>query len=360
MEDEPNNYECKFIFTNKSDYVIRLVNADVYRPKEPSTKFIDIDPNDIPEIAAKGKWESKSWIYSSEEGKYPKFKTKIEFFTIADHKLKSVYKLTYDDVELAVVAVQGEITCDITTLPSFKITPMKIESKLTNSGGAYINKVKLVDEIQKWYLPPNRDEIEVHIGGKELIIPVEAISVKPEDKDPTIAHKLTIELENLKDSNTGALNPGEDLVIKYPIIAQKPERDSAYKSNITITANTDPVGQDIPIELEVIEIDVEHVRHNIAKGRDVHALETEGEFEIIITIENLGESELNDYVLTEKVPKDQVIWDVSHEPEVIDEYDAKILKWVFETIAPNSTIELKYKTKPAGETSVVSSEEAEL
>ena len=360
LEDEPNSYDCKFIFTNKSDYVLRLVNADVYRPKEPTAKFIDIDPNDIPEIAAKGKWESKSWTYTSEPGKYPKFKTKIEFFTVADHKLKSIYKLHYEDVELAVVAVKGEIICNITTLPSFKITPMKLTSKLTNTGGAYINKVKLVDEIQKWYLPPNRDEIEVRLSGKEMIIPSEAISVKPEDKDPTIAHKLTIELENLNDTNTGALNPGEDLVIKYPIIAQKPEKDSIYKSNITITANTDPLGQEIPVDLEPIEIKVEHVRRNIAKGRDVHALETEGEFEVILTIENLGESELTNYILTEKVPKDQVIWDVSHEPEIIDEYDSKVLKWTFEAIEPNTIIEIKYKTKPAGETSVVSSEEAEL
>jgi hypothetical protein len=360
LEDEPNSYDCKFIFTNKSDYVLRLVNADVYRTDDPSTKYIDIDPNDIPEIAAKGTWESKSWTYTSEEGKYPKFKTKIEFFTVADHKLKSVYKLLYDDVELAVVAVQGEVTSDVTTLPSFKITPMKFTSKLTNTGGADINKVTLIDEIQEMYLPPNRDEIEVTISGKEMIIPYDAISVEPDDKDPTIAHKLTIELEDLKTYDTGALKPGDDMVIKYPVIAQKPDRETKYISNITITANTDPLGQEIPVEFDLLEITVEHVRHNIAKGRNVQALETEGEFEVILIIENLGDSELNDYVLTEKVPKDQVIWDVSHEPEVIDEYDSKVLKWTFEAIAPNTTIEIKYKTKPAGETSVVSSEEAEL
>ena len=74
----------------------------------------------------------------------------------------------------------------------------------------------------------------------------------------------------------------------------------------------------------------------------------------------MGESDLANYILTEKVPKDQVIWDVSDEPEIIDEYDSKVLKWTFEAIEPNTTLEIKYKTKPAGETSVVSSEEAEL
>ncbi|NHK30628.1 MAG: hypothetical protein FK730_04710 [Asgard group archaeon] len=359
LEEEPNTYECKFIFENKSDYVIRLVNADVYKPKELEAKFVDIDPYDIPEIPAGGIWESNAWNYSTKEGKYPKFKTKVEFYTVADHRISTKYKLNYSDVELAVAALEGHLNYDIEEIPSFKITTFNLTGKVTNSGGADLNEVILVENIQEAFLPPKPHEVTILVNGQDIMIPDGAITIEPDDVDATKEHTLSIKLDNLKDSDIGVVKPGDDITIKYPIVAHKPSKDSLYKSDAKLSANTYPPGNPIVLEVDPIEINVVHVRHSISKSKDVQALDIEGEFLISLTIKNMGESEIENYEITEKISSDLILWDVTHDPEVVDKTDQKTLSWNIEAIDAGETIEISYKIKPAGESKVSETQESE-
>ncbi|MHA1220606.1 MAG: COG1470 family protein [Candidatus Heimdallarchaeota archaeon] len=347
MDEEPNKYECKFVFENKSEYQIRLVNADVYKHDDSSVKFVDIDPNEIPIISAGGTWESNTWIYESEEDVYPEFKTKVEFFTVANHQVSTKVKLNFADVELAVAALEGSVGYDLEKLPSFKVTPFNLSSKVTNTGGADLNEVKLVEHIQAEFLPPKPEEVEILVNGSAIDVPVGAISIEPEDQDPTVEHTITVLLEDLKDSDYGPMKPGDEVEFKYPITAFKPTRETLYQANATLSANTYPAGKPIEIKAEPIEIEVVHIRKNLAKGKDIKALETEGEFEITLSIKNMGEGELTNYRLKEKIPIGLELWDISHDAKETEKDDSKILTWKFEIINPGETLEVTYKIKPS-------------
>ncbi|MFW9924393.1 MAG: hypothetical protein ACFFDW_14010 [Candidatus Thorarchaeota archaeon] len=352
LEEEPNTYDCKFIFENKSDFAIRLVNADVYKYGDPNTKYVDIDPSDIPEIPAGGNWESKSWILSTEEGKYPKFKTKVEFFTIADHQITTLVKMKIQDIVLAVAAAEGNITYSVDKLPSFTITPFNLNGKIINSGGADLNEITLTEHIQTEFLPPKPEDIEVYFNGSAYTLSDDAIEIVPDNDDPTSEHTVKILLTNLKETPFGALKPGNEIEFKYPITAFKPTKESLYHSNSTITANTYPPGKPIVIKAEPIEIEVIHLRRNIAQGKDTKALETEGEYEVTLRIRNMGEAELIDYIISEKIDANMELLDVSHNAEITEKEDAKVLLWRIDSILPGKTIEVTYKIKAIGDTSV--------
>jgi len=351
LDEEPNTYECKFIFENKSEYQIRLVNADVFKD-DSGEKFVDIDPNDLPVIPAEGSWESNTWTYTSEDGEYPDFKTKVEFFTIADHQLNTKIKMNFADVELAVAALEGTVGYDIEKLPSFKVTPFTLSGKVTNTGSADLNEVKLVEEIQAEFLPPKPEEVEVFINGNLIETPSGAVTIEPEDQDPTREHTITILLENLKDSENGPMVPGDEIVFKYPITAFKPTRETLYRADAILSANTYPPGKPIEIKADPIEIEVIHIRKNLAKGKDIQALDTEGEFEITLSIKNMSEGEMTNYRLKEKIPAGLQLFDVSDEAKETEKDDAKVLTWKFETIAAGETIQVSYKIRPSEDAKV--------
>ena len=352
LDDEPNTYECKFIFENKSDFLIRLVNADVYQPDDESIKYIDIDPAEIPIIPAGGKWESKEWIYTADDEEYPTFKTKVEFFTVANHNLETEIKVNYTDVDLAVAAIDGNVYYSTDKLQSFKVTPFTINSKVTNVGGAEINEVTLVENIQANFLPPKLEEVEVLINGNAIGVSYDVVTIEPDNEDSESEHKVTIALKDMKDSEIGTLKPGDTLEIKYPITAFKPTKDIKYNSDALLTANTYPPGKPLEFKPDPIVIIVEHVRRNIAKGKDIKALENEGEFAVTVTIENLGESDLSNYKVKEKISKGLVLEEISHQPEITEKGNTKTLTWLFETIAAGEKIDIKYVIKPSGEAKV--------
>ncbi|MHA1924190.1 MAG: COG1470 family protein [Candidatus Heimdallarchaeota archaeon] len=353
LEDEPNSYECKFIFENKSEFQIRLVNADVYK-EDSSDKFVDIDPNDLPVIPAGGSWESNTWTYQSEDEEYPDFKTKVEFFAIADHQINTKIKLNYADIELAVAALEGAVGYDVEKLTSFKVSTFNLSGKVTNTGGADLNEVKLVEHIQTEFLPPKPEEVEVFLNGNLLDKDSFVVTIEPEDQDPSQEHTITVLLENLKDSSDGPLVPNDEVEFKYPITAFKPSRETKYKANATLSANTYPAGKPIEIQADPIEIDVIHLRKNLAKGKDIQALDTEGEYAITLSIKNLGEGELANYNLKEKLAAGLQLFDVSDEAKVSEKDDAQILTWKFEIIEPGETKQVTYKIRPDSEDAKVS------
>ncbi|MHA1739269.1 MAG: hypothetical protein ACTSWD_11835, partial [Candidatus Heimdallarchaeota archaeon] len=177
---------------------------------------------------------------------------------------------------------------------------------------------------------------------------------EPEDQDPSQEHTITVLLENLKDSSDGPLVPNDEVEFKYPITAFKPSRETKYKANATLSANTYPAGKPIEIQADPIEIDVIHLRKNLAKGKDIQALDTEGEYAITLSIKNLGEGELANYNLKEKLAAGLQLFDVSDEAKVSEKDDAQILTWKFEIIEPGETKQVTYKIRPDSEDAKVS------
>ena len=158
----------------------------------------------------------------------------------------------------------------------------------------------------------------------------------------------------MKETSDGPLVPNDEVEFKYPITAFKPSRETMYKANATLSANTYPPGKPIEIQADPIEIEVIHLKKNLAKGKDIQALETEGEYAITLSIKNLGEGEIANYRLKEKLTAGLDLFDVSDEAKISEKDEAKILTWKFEIIEPGETKQVTYKIKPASEEAKVS------
>lgn len=357
LEEKPNTFNCQFIFQNKSDFMVRLVNADVYKKDDMSVKYLDIDPEEIPEIPASSRWESKVWQYESEENEHPEFQIKVDFFIIPDHKLSTTYSLKYEDIQLAVAALEGSITYDIEQIPSYRITPFELIGKIKNTGGAPLNEVTLVENIQENFLPPEPDSVQILFNGEPMSVPRDAIIIDPDNMDPEQAHDITIKLENLRESAFGALDPEEEMEIHYKITAQKPSQDTTYHGEAKLTANTYPPGKPLVVEAEPVDIEVIHVRRKLAKGKDIRALDEEGVYEVTLFVRNLGEYSLENYEVTDKVPNDLEYFDVTGDPKVFTTEDATELRWIIEEIPADEQLEIKYKVRSIGLAKVSTIEE---
>lgn len=353
MDTKPDVFDCQFVFENKSEFMVQVVNADVYDPEDASVKYVDVDTGDLPALPEGAQWLSNNWEYESEEGVDPQFRNKVEFFVIADHQVSTTGVLDIADLELAVAGISGEVTYNVSRLPSFKVSPFSVTMNAENTGGADLNEVILKENIEAGYKPPERDEIVVTLNGNEIEISDDAIVIEPDDQDPDSAHTVLIKLENLRDTSLEAFHPGDVLEATHPITAWKPAKDSVYQSDVSYSANTYPAGKALEVipENADVEIEVVHIRKRFIKGKDITALAEAGEYEIVLWVENKGQYDLESYEVVDKIPDNFEYYDVSEDPEVESMEGMDVLKWTIASIAPDNRYEIRYKLRGEGKPS---------
>ena len=353
-DEVPDEFECQFSFENNSEYMLRLVNADVYDAENEDTKFVDIDPGEIPPLPEGSRWESNVWDVTTEEGLDPKFRSKVEFFVIADHQITTNGIIDINDLELAVAAIGGEITYDVSRLPSFKESTFYALLKVENTGGSDLNEVSVTETIQEGFKPPTEEEISIMLNGDEIEVDEGVISITPSDTESGYEHVVTVSLKDLRDQDLEAFHPGDVLEVRYPIIADKPEKSVKYVSNASYTANTYPAGQAIEFTpyTDTVEIEVVHIRRRFIKGKTINALADAGEYEITIYVRNTGKFDLENYELADKVPENFEYSDLTDDTTEVSKLEgADVLHWVIEKIEPGDVYEIKYKLTGEGKPS---------
>ncbi|MBN2156437.1 MAG: hypothetical protein JW776_10370 [Candidatus Lokiarchaeota archaeon] len=341
-DERPDKYECQFVFENKSEYLLRLVNADVYDVKNPSVKYVDIDPGEVPPLPEGAKWKSNIWEYQSEPGQEPVFMTKVQFFVIADHMVSTEGLMEINDVELAVASIAGELSYDEKELASFRESTFHVNMKVENTGGADLNEVILTENIQDGFRPPETSDVVVTYNGDE--IEVDTIIVNRDG--------VTVELKDLKEKPLGAFKPGDIIQVTYPIVADKPNKTVIYTSDVLYQANTYPAGKALEVRPAVIEIPVIHVRKRLIRGKEIIGLAATGEYEIILYVVNTGDYVLRNFEVADKVPENFEYSGLSLEPvEVTKKEGLDVLKWKIEKIESGDRFEIKYKLSGTGKPS---------
>jgi hypothetical protein len=328
----------------------------VYDPKDESKKFVDIDPEEIPPMPAGSEWISKKWQYTTPEANTePQFRKQCEFFVVADHQISTKGVIDIDEVALAVASIEGELAYDITQLASFRETTFHVTHKVTNSGGDVLNEVLFQENLQKFFVPPKKDEIVVKLGreGKEDQIEVgaEAISIDPDNQEPDNAHVVKIAFTDLiKNEAVGGFKPGDTMTVTYPILAMKPSAQVVFKSDVLYQANTLPAGKALEVRPAVVELAVAHIRRKFRKGKEIKALSGEGNYEITLFVENTGEFNLEGMTVIDKVPDSFQYTDFKPtEPEIVDLEGQNVLSWKLETLEPGKGWSVTYKISGQGE-----------
>ena len=339
-DEEPNIWDNKLIFDNSSEFVIQLFNADVYSPEDESKKFVDIDPNDVPMLPSGAQWHSVKWQYESED--YPTFRKKLEFRVVPDYQYHVEVTVSVSDVILEIASITGEMLYDNVETPTYKTQDIIATLKMGNNGSAPLNEITIQQEtFSDEYQPPKADEIQLIWDGDEIEISADAVSFE--------MNVFKISLTDLKDTSTGMFKPDSTLEYKYPIHCVKPIRDSTFESEIIYTANTYPVSQELEFKPEVPVIQALHIRRKFRIGKEVVPIGDLGNYRIILTLENIGESALHNLTLLDKVPDSFEYGTYSMTPEITDEVGQDTLKWTIEILEVGDKLEISYEITGTGE-----------
>ena len=338
-DEEPGVWDCKLVFDNSSEFIIQLFNADIYSPEDESTKFVDIDPEDVPMLPAGAQWHSKKWQYESED--YPSFRKKLEFRVMPDFRTIVNGSTAISDVILEIASITGEMKYDKTETPTYKEQDIVTTLKMANNGSAPLNELNIVQQyFSDEYQPPKASEIKMVWDGDEVELAPAAVTFE--------ANVFTISLTDLKDSSTGMFEPDSTIGFEYPVHCVNPAKDSTFESEIFYRANTFPVSQELEFKPDVPIIEALHIRRKFRIGKEVIPVGTLGNYRIILTLENIGESRLYNLVLLDKVPDLFEYSNYSMTPEITDEVGADTLKWEIDTLEVGDRLEITYEITGTG------------
>ncbi|MFW9823878.1 MAG: hypothetical protein ACFFE4_13120, partial [Candidatus Thorarchaeota archaeon] len=143
--------------------------------------------------------------------------------------------------------------------------------------------------------------------------------------------------------------PDSTLEFQYPIHCVNPVRNSTFESEIIYHANTFPVSQELEFKPEVPVIEALHIRRKFRTSKEVVPIGDLGNYRIILTIENIGESKLHSMVLMDKVPDSFEYGTYSTTPEITDEVGSDTLKWEIEELDIGEELEISYEINGKGE-----------
>ncbi|MHA1296891.1 MAG: hypothetical protein ACTSRH_10465 [Promethearchaeota archaeon] len=339
-DEEPGVWDCKLVFENPSEFIIQLFNADVYAPEDETKKFVDIDPGEVPLLPAGAQWHSKKWKYESED--YPAFRKKLEFRVMPDFQTMVNGYIAISDVVLEIASITGEMAYDTTQVPTYKEKDVIASLKIVNNGSAPLNEIVIVQQyFTNEFQPPKADEIKFLWDDNELELGADAVSF-----DGSV---FKISLKNLKDAETGMFEPDSILKFEYPIHCVNPVQDAKFESEIIYYANTYPVSQELEFRPEVPVIEAIHLRRKFRIGKEVLPIGKLGNYQIILTVENIGNAPLQNLVLMDKVPDSFEYGSYSMKPEITDEVGSDTLKWTIEELKPGERLEITYEISGTGE-----------
>jgi len=366
-DDAPDSYDCSVLFMNESEFQVKLVNLDV-KNAETGNQVLDIDPHEIPVIAAGATWTSLPWETETDDGLEPRFLKTVEFFLIAKRKVSTFGTIAIDDFELAVAAIAGKLDYSIEQIMSYRVTPFDALLQVKNTGGADLNEIIFEETIQEGYVPPKPEDVEVYIVkdvesdiedaeadwenlGDPIEIDSDLIEISPNNQEPDTEHVLRIKLTDLKDHAMGMFLPNMVILVKYPIEAYKPAKDSEFVSNVRYIANTYPAGAPIEyVPSPAARIPVLHLRRKVLKGKKIHAMSTEGVYEIVLTVKNTGDTFIENVEMRDVVPDNFEYGEYSFEPDSTDNLEGKdLLIWKIDRIEANDEFEITYTITGKGE-----------
>ncbi len=338
-DEEPGIFDCKLVFDNASEFIIQLFNADVYAPEDESKKFVDIDPNEVNLLPSGAQWHSIKWQYESEE--YPTFRKKLEFRVMPDFQTIVNGTASLSDVILEIGSITGVMSYNLTEVPTYRPKDVIATLKVVNNGSAPLDEITVVHHsFSEEYQPPKANEIKLVWDGEEVEIAAAAVSF--EDKE------FKIDLKDLKDSSTGMFKPESTMEFEYPIHCMNPVRESTFESEIIYLANTFPISQELEFKPEVPVIEAMHIRRKFRIGKEVVPIGDLGNYRIILTLENIGESKLSHLILLDKVPDSFEYGTYSLTPEITDEVGQDTLKWDIEVLEVGEKLEITYEITGTG------------
>jgi len=339
---EPDVWDCKFIFKNRSEYPLKIIDVDLKTGDyNTETKVVDLGPQLDPDVILNPgeEWESEQWVVESED--IPTFGKNVQFSVVGDIINQASAVVVLEPFIIPVLTLSGTKEFDTTEIASFREAELNATITINTSGKAPIDQFHIEDTIPRHFAVP--EAIAIKVEQKEVDLSDITITYEPsEDIDED--RKMLIDVVEVLD-HIGELDDETTIIIDYPLKAVKPAKDTTYAAPVLFQAITQE-GSIIETYIEPeISISVSHSRRRYSDGRVIAQGDTKGQYIISVVHKNRGDIAETNKVFEELIPANFNL--MSMEPEA--EQDGSTLTWTVPNIDPDEEVTLQYTIEGTGD-----------
>ena len=302
--ERPDHWKIQAIFKNQSSFVLDLVKLQV-RQKGSDELLLDI--HDVPEdVLPDGDWESEIVeIHSPTE---PSLTWELAYTVLPRASATTNGTITVESTEMPVLEAKVDKTFSTKKLASFEPQDMTATVVLENTGSATINLMRITDDIPGLFSAPDLSAMKIKVAGIEL----DAEQFKAE-----VADGITLEETHISPDGPGhtlsvtvgtkgpiGLEVGDTLEMTYPLHAPDPTpANEKVAGPARIEFSSERFGPICSRDVsKVPTVKVIHNRRNIGHGKQAQKIGGRGRYEIMIVVENSGDTAVQDVNIRDIIP----------------------------------------------------------
>ena len=258
----PGIWDCTLEFINESDFQVRLEDVKVSHKITTGIKTV------VSQTPDKLLHSDQSWNFDFQVEDYniPELSSSIEFTPLSlviSRVLGQIYK---EPTIYPVLSASVEKVINPSEIDASTNTYMTVHNTINNNGSANIDTLTIIDEIPKDFVPSELKNITIKLIESNRTTDITSrkdfirrFEIEPEDFNPNLDHKLTIELFNLKDQ----LLSGAKIIVDYSLLAKNPKPAMTYNTPIMISVNSSIPGKSfISSPVKIPNIKIKSVKKN--------------------------------------------------------------------------------------------------
>ncbi|TFG20586.1 MAG: hypothetical protein EU529_14705 [Promethearchaeota archaeon] len=299
----PATWDCNVEFINDSEFKVRLEYVKVSHNIPTGSENVVSETPNI-ELDPEQSWE-KDFLVDGQN--VPDLASEIEFTPLFGVITRVIGEIIKEPTIYHVLSTEVHKTINPPEVAAYANTDMTIVNSIPNLGTSNIDHLEIIDEIPPDFVPPLKDKdlkIEVkNMGGvfeiQNKVEFIEALEINPDDQNPDSKHIITIRLKGLKSQ----VPPNSEISMSYPILARNPKPEVRYNTPVEVKANVFIKGKEFIISPpEEPVINIKYVARKLKTLKSVKPGLSEGEFSISVRIQNKGDVELENIVVTDGIP----------------------------------------------------------
>ena len=352
----PNNWSCSFIFENHSDFNMKL-NSVLIFDKSRKNSLLELDFSENPiNVYPRQSYKTENFDFKDE--KEPTFSRKVSYSI--DYKVEKNSMITsrYDDIDFKVASILIKKNLAEREIKSFEESKINTEFIVKNRGTVPIKGIIAQERIPEDFLPPREvSNFQFLNSSGKLMIEDIALSVKPDDNDPTHEHFLEISI-NLKNNHANVLIPVDDfLEVRYPLVAVTPDYKKDYEFKLEIKSHYSKyldsdldeyyVITDKLSEMGDTHLKVTHKRRKLIIGKEIFPGRSSNEFAIFITAKNGSNMKLSEVSISDTFPDsfELVSTNIDHKLTKAGKSGERTISFKIEALQPFQEKEIMYYLK---------------
>ena len=348
MEEQPDTWQCKLVFDNRSEFPVELRDIKVSKSDE---VFIMHEFGSGEHVIPTGKtWESETWTVVS--NLLPSFEKNVTFTVKPEILYKASSELSVVDTEMRVANVKASKAYETAEVASYREVPVGTTIEAQNIGSLAFKTLTINDKVPKKFRPAATNMITVTVGesadrmGKlrsgDYEVTYEPAFSEGEEQPPERTMKLKI---------NKSIEPSQFIKLEYTPTIVKAFPDETFSGIAQIVAELAEPGpnlvRDVEDWLSASSIAVVHRRKALTFGKTVAPGAQPKIYEISLVYKNRGKNALTDVRIRDIIPEGFRLLDDSMkslaDEESVPEGSRRV--WTFEKIEPEQEINIVYRIK---------------